>query len=69
MQSGGTDSANRRMSKGIRGVRDTGKFPDGRSWADIMDDEKKAEEEKNKQVDKIWWIVLCIMVAVGGGDW
>ena len=36
----GARSANLRAGKGTRGVRDTGKFPVGRSWADMMYEEK-----------------------------
>ena len=41
-----TRSAGRRTTKGIRGVRDTGRFTVGRSWADIMEEEKRKEESK-----------------------
>ena len=36
----GASSADRRAGKGTRGVRDTEKFPVGRSWADKMEEEK-----------------------------
>ena len=43
---GSARSADRRASKGIKGVRDTRKFPVGRSWADVMEEEKQKEENK-----------------------
>ena len=44
----GASSADRRAGKGTGGVRDTRKFHIGRSWADIMEEEKRREEEKNQ---------------------
>ena len=38
-------SAGRRATKGLRGVRDTGKFSIGRPWAEIMEEEKRKKEK------------------------
>ena len=40
---GGAGRGVRRAGK-MRGVRDTGKFTTGQSWANIMEDDMKAEE-------------------------
>ena len=38
--------ADMRVGKGTRGVRDKVKFPVGRSWADMMEDEKDQQVEE-----------------------
>ena len=41
VETGGASNADRRAGQGTRGARDKGRFPVGRSWVDIMDEEKK----------------------------